>query len=210
MSNRLYQLTDKEFTLNQTKKGYTLCNTIKGISFGVFYSSNCPHCKVALSIVNSLSKKANICNFFIINVDTYKNIVDMSQKTISPIKYVPDMILYVNGRPFLKYTGVKTENDVGNFIANVIKQLQSNKNFNNNSVIDTPAPIETIGGVIPFNIVCEGDLCYLTSKEAYSGNSVENKGNTTYAQFNEIQSLKPSAPVRNHNPNVNYNNYSGM
>jgi len=208
MSNRLFTLTDKEFTLNQTKKGYTLCNTIKGISFGVFYSSNCPHCKTALNIVNNLSKKANICNFFIINVDTYKNIVDMSQKTISPITYVPEMILYVNGRSFLKYTGQKTENDIGNFIANVIKQLQSNKTFNNNSIIDTPAPIETIGGVIPFNIVCEGDLCYLTSKEAYSGNVSKNNGNTTYTQVSEQQNLKPAPPVRHHN--TQYNDYSGM
>jgi thiol-disulfide isomerase/thioredoxin len=209
MSNRLFALTDKEFTLNQTKKGYTLCNTIKGISFGVFYSSNCPHCKTALAIVKNLSLKANICNFFIINVDTYRNIVDMSQKTISPITYVPEMILYVNGRPFLKYTGQKTENDIGNFIASVIKQLQANKGFTNNSVIDTEAPIETVGGVIPFNIICEGDLCYLTTKEAYSG-KVSSDKNTTYAQINQQASLKPPPPVRNHNPNTNYNAYSGM
>jgi len=190
--NRIIQLSDKEFTLNPTKKGQSLCLLIKGISFVMFYSSKCGSCKNVMPILNQLSRKINSCKFCIINVDTFPSIIQASQHTISPITYVPDLILYVNGKPFLKYQGNKTEQDMGNFVMSVINKLNENKSFNDKSVIEMDK-LETVNGVIPFNIVCDGDLCYLTSREAYGGAMNQSNDNRkpqgTYSQVNDANSF---------------------
>lgn len=168
--NSIRHLADTDFELKAGKKGRVLCTNIKGISVVQFHHPSCQNCKTLFPIFNALSKQINNCLFCAVNIGTYRSIVDASTQTISPITAVPLIILYVNGRPFLKYDGNHDIQSIGNFIVNVIKKLKES-NMGQNSQIEVDNVVETVNGVIPFNIVCDGELCYLTHKEIYTSNN---------------------------------------
>jgi thioredoxin-like negative regulator of GroEL len=63
-----------------------------------------------------------------------KNIIAMSKATISEIKYVPLIILYVAGKPFIRYDGPHDENEIKRFILEVSSKIQSKEKFSNKEV----------------------------------------------------------------------------
>jgi hypothetical protein len=91
----------------------------------------------------------------------------MSQQTISPIKYVPYIVLYVNGIPLMLYQGPSTEKDITDFIVDVSTKLQKKQPFSKEKVKDQETsgiPSYTIGKPI-----CgDGKLCYLEFANAYT------------------------------------------
>lgn len=99
----------------------------------------------------------------------FPGVAQKAQQTIAPITHVPFIILYVNGKPFMRYNGRKTYEDISTFVGEVLSRIQSKRNFTSNSKIEVDGDEvqEYINGAIPFNMVCEGETCYLTFKEAY-------------------------------------------
>ena len=71
------------------------------------------------------------CQFGMINVSKNKEIVRTSKDTIAPITYVPYIILYHNGRPYMRYDGPANQNDIQNFIVEVANSLQTRQSFTN-------------------------------------------------------------------------------
>jgi thiol-disulfide isomerase/thioredoxin len=95
--------------------GLVLTNCVKrGISVVLFYSSKCQHCTKLIPIFKKLPGHINGVQFALSLVTP--EIAMKSNKTISPIQYVPLIILFVNGRPFVRYDGAFTENDIKSFI----------------------------------------------------------------------------------------------
>jgi hypothetical protein len=167
--NSLIFLTEEDFSIQQGKKGYIMCNNIPGVSLVLFFGNRCDHCPPVKDAFNYLPRAVQGCQFALVNLSTNVNIAYMSKKTIAPIEHVPFIILYVNGRPFMKYNGDKTVQALANFVIEVLSRLQSKKNFTNNTKVEHgDADIPEYASGIPFNMVCEGEQCYLTFSEAYN------------------------------------------
>ena len=120
MSGLLF-LTSDDFNVAKGTKGNILCNSIPGFSLILFYSNQCPHCGNLLPIFKRLPGTIGGCQFGMLNVSSNKLCVKMSKSTIVPIQYVPLLILYINGRPFIKYSGAHEENEIKNFILEVFR-----------------------------------------------------------------------------------------
>jgi hypothetical protein len=96
----------------------------------------------------------------------------MSKDTIAPITYVPYIVLYINGRPFMKYQGPPTADEMKRFILEVAQKMESKQKFSteqqsqiqeNQREVNIPA--YTIGHPL---FGCDEDNCtYLPFNEAY-------------------------------------------
>ena len=97
----------------------------------------------------------------------------MSQETITPIKYVPYIILYVDGRPLMKYDGPHESGEILRFVVEVTQKIQSKQKFSDSKKLkkdtkaDTSIPGYTIG-----HPLCGPDdkVCYLEFDTAYNKN----------------------------------------
>lgn len=166
--NSIIFLSEQDFTIQQGKKGNVLCNNLPGISLVLFFSNKCPHCSDVFPVFKVLPQRVPECQFALLNISTNVNVARMSQRTIAPISHVPFIILYVNGRPAMKYNGEKSLQAISGFVNEVLSRIQNKKNFLSNIKVehgDADIPEYSVG--IPFNMVCEGEQCYLTFNEAY-------------------------------------------
>lgn len=165
MSGLLF-LTSVDFSVNKGTKGNILCNGIQGYSLILFYSTQCVHCKELIPIFKKLPGSIAGCQFGMINVSSNKQCVQMSRDTIAPITYVPYIVLYINGKPFMRYNGPHTDGDLKKFVIEVANNLQTKQKFSDQQVKDEPKgiPLYCIG-----NPLCGQDdrVCYLSMDEAY-------------------------------------------
>lgn len=160
MSELLYMSTD-DFDVKQGQKGNILCNKIEGMSLILFYSTNCDHCKPLLPKFRNLPNTISGCKFGIINLSKNTKLIHMSKQTIDPLNYVPYIVLYVNGRPFLRYEGDHDERAIQKFIIDVGSSIQTKRDFHENvSEFSTGKPLK--GGPN------ESKRCYLQYSQAYA------------------------------------------
>ena len=138
MSSGILYLTSEDFTVSKGQKGSILSNFIQGFSLILFYSPSCPHCQQLLPIFKRLPNTVASCQFGTLNVSTNKGLVQASQSTVSPITYVPLIILYVNGKPFLKYAGPADIDEIKRFVIEVSKNIQSKQQFSKKEVKEDP------------------------------------------------------------------------
>lgn len=128
MSGILY-LTSDDFILKSGEKGNLLCttHTLKGLCIILFYSNDCQHSFNLLTKYKQLPKLINGCQFALININKPSNfsVVKLSQNTISPITFVPDIILYVDGIPFIRYDGPHEIAPIKQFILDIYQRLQT-------------------------------------------------------------------------------------
>jgi thiol-disulfide isomerase/thioredoxin len=146
-----------------------MINNIKNFSFILFYSPGCPHCQTILPIMKQLPGTVNGCQFGMINVSKNKQVITMSKNTITPLTYVPYMILYYNKRPYMRFDGDATDiNSIQTFVkevANKILQLQDEdpQNINEDSHYSIPdycIARPTRGGT-------QENICYVNFTDAY-------------------------------------------
>ena len=159
MSALLY-LTAEDFDVYKGKKDNLLCTNIRGYHIVLFYSTVCIHCKTLIPIFKNLPGTVGNCQFAMVNVGLNKNIVLMSNDTISPIKYVPLIIFYVDGKPFMKYNGPNDIGEIRRFIFEVTQKLGAKKFYEETTAKheeESKIPEYTIG--IPKT--CEDGVCYL-------------------------------------------------
>ena len=86
------------------------------------------------------------------NVNQNPEIIEKSKQTISPITYVPDLILYVNGLPYIRYDGPNDVNEIKNFIKDISNKLEKTS-FLMEEQNQQPPQEE-----IPRNIIPEQDI----------------------------------------------------
>lgn len=168
--NSVVFLSEEDFSIQPAKKGgYVLCNNIPGVSLVLFFSQQCPHCSDVYPHFSTLPRIIPGCRFALLNISNNVGVAHMSNKTIAPITHVPFIILYVNGRPAMKYNGEKSLRGISNFVNEVMSRLQVKKSFTSTSKVDSLTDeIPEYASGIPFNLVCEGEQCYLTFSEAYN------------------------------------------
>ena len=64
-----------------------------------------PNCYIVKFIPIFNLRTLTGCQFGMINVNKNKNIIRLSKQTISQITFVPYIILFINGKPFMRYDG---------------------------------------------------------------------------------------------------------
>ena len=122
----LLNLTGNDFSLGKGQKGNLLFNNIRHYSVVLFYATTCDYCKPYIQIFKKLPGNVAGCTFAITNIQSNMTIVQMAKQTISPIEFVPLIIYYVDGRPFMKYNGEADGNQIVEFIVDVTEKLGTN------------------------------------------------------------------------------------
>lgn len=167
MSSGLLFLNSQDFQLNQGKNGTLLTTKIPGLSLLLFCSPRCPHSNNLLPIFKKLPTLINGCNFGIINVSKNRQLVQMSQQSITPITYVPYILLFVNGKPYMVYNGPHTEQNITEFVVEVANKLpkQSKEKFISHEEEETPNKIPEYSLGVP--LFGKDNITYLTEADAY-------------------------------------------
>ena len=162
--NGLLFLSSDDFYVNETTQNGRLlnCNINQGLCLILFYSTQCAHSQRAMPVFKRLPYMIHGCTFAMINVSVNAKAVHMSKTTISPITYVPILILYFNGEPMYKYTGIFDIQEIQRFILQMSKNLQSKQQFVSNMKEETKKPEYTTG--VPY---CDENFCYLEFETAY-------------------------------------------
>lgn len=172
MSGLLF-LTSDDFNTQRGSKGNIMCTNLQGFSLILFYSTECIHCQSLIPIFKRMPGSVGGCQFGMINVSHNKQCVMMSRETIAPIKVVPYIILYINGKPHMRYNGPYIAEEIGRFIVEVARSVQLQENSVKNEVIKQ----DPRGGIPAYTIghpLCGPDdnVCYLDFDDAYGKDNV--------------------------------------
>jgi thiol-disulfide isomerase/thioredoxin len=168
MSGLLFLGTD-DFKILKGTKGNILCNSIEGFSLILFYSTQCPHCQQLIPIFKKLPGTIGGCQFGMINISTAQNkkLIKMSNETVAPIQYVPYVILFVNGKPFMRYQGPSDGDTIRKFVLEIAQKVNNKQKFSNESAVkeDTRSgiPSYTIG----HPLYGDDNVTYLLMEDAY-------------------------------------------
>lgn len=165
MSGLLF-LTSDDFHVANGTKGKILCHSIPNLSLILFYSTMCEHCQNLIPIFKRLPGTIGGCQFGMINVSTNKKCVQDSQETITPIEYVPYIILYINGRPFMRYNGPQDSGEIRRFVMEVAKKVNTKQQFSSKHVKQPSKKIPEYTLGIP--LCGEDNKCYLIMDKAYN------------------------------------------
>lgn len=170
MSRGLYLLSAREFYIKQTENGPQLHHRIPGISLILFYAKSCEFCQTLIPQYKTLPDIVQGVHFGMANVSANEmRIKQMSEATSSKITYVPLLIIYVHGVPFMEYRGPKNKDSIAKFVYEVAAKVNSGQDFSFGKVCNNPKstiPGYCAGGLEGDN---QDDVCMLTYEEAYGG-----------------------------------------
>jgi len=185
-----FYLASDDFFPGKTEQGDILCNRIPGFSLILFYSTRCDKCRVVFPIFRDLPKTIIGCAIGVINVSKNKSCVNMSKETITPIRYVPYMVLYLDGVPLMVYAGRYDRKEIAQFVYEISSEVQrkrqriaqeskrAQKQIGINRYHSVLQKHERKGhgctGGIPVYGEENDDVCYLVARTAYS--KLSNRG----------------------------------
>lgn len=152
-------LEEEDFELVESGKVTHLVHTVESkFSIVMFYTNECDQCRVIKPILLSFvgNPTIQICMVDVYDPDS-TNLIQMSQKTTTPLQHVPFIVFYVNGVPYKRYDGGYNHSDFQSFIKNVMAEASKIKNTSEISEI----PPYTIGKPN------SAKVCYLTYQKAY-------------------------------------------
>jgi len=140
--NSFLFLESRDFSVRSGDKGQVLFLTFqpRGLTLVLFYSNDCPHCEALIKQFKQLPTMINGCQFAMANVGRYTSIVQMSRSTIVPINYVPDVILFVNGFPYVRYEGASDIEAITTFLFEMNKKIKNFSFMENQSESQHPPP----------------------------------------------------------------------
>ena len=172
MSGLLF-LTSDDFQLQRGTKGQILCTTIQGFSLVLFYSTQCSHCQTLIPVFKRLPGSVGGCQFGMINVSHNRQCVMLSRETIAPIQEVPYIVLYVGGKPYMRYQGPHNAKEIGRFVVEVARKVQANQSFSRD---DQRVKEDPKGGIPAYTIGKplhgpDNKVCYLEFNDAYGNNN---------------------------------------
>ena len=162
-------LTTNDFHLENGQKGILLSNKISGFSLVLFYSTQCKYCVKLIPSFRKLPGIISGCQFGMVNISKNKDLIQKASRSITPIEYVPYLILYSNGKPFMRYDGQHDIQSIKNFIMDINNKLKHKRQFSNDAQVKNnkkKIPSYTIGN--PLYGVDERS--YLEFNDAYTQN----------------------------------------
>jgi thiol-disulfide isomerase/thioredoxin len=169
MSGLLFLTAEDFTTIEDSKQNKIMINNINNFSFILFYSPGCPHCEKIIPIMKRLPGTVNGCQFGMINVGKNKQTIRMSKGTITPLTYVPYMILYYNKRPYMRYDGESNIKSIQLFVKHVADKIIQLKDENpqNSENEDDHYSIPEYCIARPNKGGIKEPICYLNFSDAY-------------------------------------------
>lgn len=180
--NSIISLRADDFKLEQGQKGLIMTSGIKGISLVMFYSPLCKNCNELFPKFRHLPQVINNIRFCVLNINENRSIIELSRKSISPIEFVPYILLYVNGIPFSQYDDHPTLEKLIAFLNYSSKLIEAKKSFIDRKFkIESEIPKYSIAKpYIDFKCDENTGACYLSYSEAYQGlKAQDNTGQNT-------------------------------
>jgi thiol-disulfide isomerase/thioredoxin len=161
-SKGLLILEEEDFELVETDKVIHLTHTVSSkFSIVMFYTDECDQCRVIKPILLSFvgNPLVQICMVNVYDPDS-TNLIQISQKTTTPLKHVPFIVFYVNGIPFKRFDGAYNHSDFQSFVKNVMAEASK--------LQDT----SKIGEIPPYTTgkPNSSKVCYLPYQKAYVKN----------------------------------------
>ena len=143
MSSGIYFFNNNDFTIRQNTKGKLMCFTeeYKGLYLVLFYSKECKYCDELMSEFKQLPTMILGCKFVMVNINHNPEIIQKSKQSISPITYVPDLILYVNGLPYIRYDGPNKLENIKDFVMDIANKLEKTS-FMSDEISNVPTKFE--------------------------------------------------------------------
>lgn len=130
-------LSGRDFAIQE---GCMILAENSGISVVLFKADNCYNSNATVPIFEELERAEKRVQFCIINVATARTLIANSNRTTTPIRSTPTIILYADGRPKAIYKGTRELQQILAFISTMVKKLGvSNVPFVKTSVIE-PQP----------------------------------------------------------------------
>lgn len=172
----LIRLRTDDFEVQQGTKGTILCTGIKGMALTMFWSPGCEICKSVLSIFQQLPQVVNGVKFCLLNINENQQVLAMAKSTIAPIEYVPYIVMYVNGKPFLQFDDEPTGQKLIQFIQYTMGLVETKKSFiDRGAKVESDIPAYSIAK--PYlSFKCDDEKCYLAYEDAYPGAKPPNGG----------------------------------
>lgn len=152
-------LDEEDFELLEAGKVTHLVHTLDSkYSIVMFYTNECDQCRIIKPILLSFvgNPTIQICMVNVYDPDSTK-LIQLSQKTTTPLQHVPFIVFYINGTPFKKFDGDYNHSDFQKFVKNVMVEASKIKDTKEISEI----PPYTIGKPN------SAKVCYLTYQKAY-------------------------------------------
>ncbi len=174
----LIELHADSFRKLKGSKGYVLgIPNANNLTLVMFYSTQCEYCDQAMPELARLSRhlRENNLPIQVAVCDVGKNraVIKEASETVDPIKYVPYSVIYLKDRPYVRYNGNKVAEEMFKYLIEVMRRIDTKQQFvrsdaRNGQQEDEEkdeAP-QAPGMGVPYNMVTEQSVCYLTNEEA--------------------------------------------
>lgn len=118
-------LSSQHFQLVNVKGKNELRLRLPGPFVVLFEMSNCSLCTTqAIPAINALSRDMNGSpKFGMIDVGRHRDIASSSLNSSTPVKSVPHIIFYVDGKPYALYKGAIDYNSIQSFVIKIMQNL---------------------------------------------------------------------------------------
>jgi hypothetical protein len=177
----IIELNESAFKKIKGNRGYVLgIPNAQNLTLLMFYSLQCTYCDQAMPELEKLSKfiyeNGLPINIAVCDIMKNKKVIQESADTVDPIKFVPYIPIYLGEKPYLRYNGKKTAEEMLNYLIEVLKRVDTRQKFvqggsnslrHQNQEQESEEPRTSNGEGIPYNVVCEGDVCYVTQDEIF-------------------------------------------
>jgi thioredoxin family protein len=123
--------------------------TVQGIVVVFFKKTGCQGCAVLEPVYSQISAEDKRLVFCIIDLQYNASVTSMARDTSTPIQTVPQIFMYVNGRPHAKFRGQRNAQAVKAFINDAIisiPQPQQQPMYNANAFVPSNVGQNMYGG----------------------------------------------------------------
>jgi thiol-disulfide isomerase/thioredoxin len=173
----LIELNADSFRKLKGTKGYVLgIPNANNLTLLMFYSTQCEYCDQAMPELSRLSRHLRENNLpiqvAICDVGKHRSVIKEASETVDPIKYVPYMVIYLKDRPYVRYNGNKVAEEMFKYLIEVMRRIDTRQQFVRSDVRtqedqEEKEEQESAPGLgVPYNMITEQSVCYLTNEEA--------------------------------------------
>jgi thiol-disulfide isomerase/thioredoxin len=171
----LIELNADAFRKLKGSKGYVLgIPNAENLTLLMFYSTQCEYCDQAMPELARLSRhlRENNLPIQVAVCDVGKNraVIREAADTVDPIKYVPYTVIYLKDKPYVRYNGNKVAEEMFKYLIEVMRRIDTRQQFvraDSRQQEDEEKDEEPQSGLgVPYNMVTEQSVCYLTNEEA--------------------------------------------
>jgi thioredoxin-like negative regulator of GroEL len=150
---------------------------LKGYVLMLFYSTKCEHCGDMIDKFRELNDTVNGCSFAQVNLDTNKELIKKVNASNIKLTFVPFVVLFANGTPYMIYSGPVSTPDLRRFILEVTdayaKEFEQNRLNGGNrtteiSIIDDSVGCRVDDDECRTKASAGRESCYVTMEEAYT------------------------------------------